>query len=56
VVSAISASSRHSGSPSGRQKMPSAQRGSGSPGYHLPWPKWTKPFGAKRTFRRFSSA
>ena len=26
-------------SPSLRQKQPSAQRGSCSPGYHLPWPK-----------------
>ena len=55
VVSAIRSSCRHSGSPSARQMSPSAQRGSGSPGYHLPWPKCTKPFGAKRARRRFSS-
>ena len=35
---AMSWSPCHSGSPSARQNTPSAQRGSGSPGYHLPCP------------------
>ncbi len=39
VVSAMRSSCCHIGSPSVRQMIPSAQRGSGSPGYHLPCPK-----------------
>ena len=35
---AISAALRQIGSPSARQNSENAQRGSGSPGYHLPWP------------------
>ena len=33
-----------------------AQRGSGSPGYHLPWPKCSRPPGAKRSRRRSISS
>ena len=34
---------RQQGWPSARQQIDSAQRGSCSPGYHLPWPKCRKP-------------
>ena len=37
VGSASSRGSRHRGWPSVRQLTPTCQRGSGSPGYHLPW-------------------
>jgi hypothetical protein len=39
VSSAVRCRSRQIGWPSLRQWQPSAQRGSCSPGYHLPWPK-----------------
>ena len=45
--SASSASSVHSGSPSVRQCSPICQRGNGSPGYHLPWLRCTRPCGAQ---------
>ena len=45
-------SPRQIGLPSRRQKRPSAQRGKGSPGYHLPWPKCSMPPGPKRVFKR----
>src|SRR5581483_157609 len=41
--------SRHSGTPSVRQRISICQRGSSSPGYHLPWPKCSNPFGANRS-------
>ena len=41
--SASSAASVHSGSPSVRQCSPICQRGNGSPGYHLPWLRCTRP-------------
>ena len=49
--------SYHSGSPSSRQWMPSCQRGSGSPGYHLPWP-WCSSATRRRSGhgRRLASA
>ncbi len=44
-----------SAAPSRRQQQPSAQRGSDSPGYHLPWPKCSRPPGANCRFRRLMS-
>ena len=44
--SASSAGSDHSGTPSARQCSAICQRGNGSPGYHLPWPRCTTPPGA----------
>ena len=44
--SASSAGSDHSGTPSDRQCSAICQRGNGSPGYHLPWPRCTTPPGA----------
>ena len=41
--------------PSVRHQTPIAQRGSGSPGYHLPCPECRNPPGAKRAARRRSS-
>ena len=35
------------GLPSVRQNSENAQRGSGSPGYHLPWPMMNEPAGGK---------
>ena len=40
------------GTPSVRQYTPSAQRGSGSPGYHLPWPTWSSAPDANRRINR----
>jgi len=53
--SAINAGSRHKGAPATRQYSPKAQRGSGSPGYHLPCPNSIRPCGAKRACSRRSS-
>ena len=44
--SASSSPSVHSGMPSVRQISPICQRGNGSPGYHLPWLRCTRPSGA----------
>jgi len=38
IALAVLAASRQIGSPSWRQYSANAQRGSDSPGYHLPWP------------------
>ena len=52
AVPVVDAARRRTGlrrSTRARRRAPvaaSAQRGSCSPGYHLPWPKWTKPPGA----------
>ena len=50
--SEISAGSRHKGTPSRRQYSANDQRGSSSPGYHLPWPKCSRLAGAKRSRSR----
>ena len=54
--SASSASSLHSGWPSARQCSPICQRGNGSPGYHLPWLRCTRPSGAHTAFSRAASS
>ena len=46
----------HSGSPSVRQCSAICQRGNGSPGYHLPWPRCTRPCGAQTFLSRAASA
>ena len=50
--SAKSSGCDHRSVPSVRQWTPSCQRGSGSPGYHLPWPAWSRPPGANASARR----
>ncbi len=48
----MSRASRQSGCASPRQYSANAQRGSDSPGYHLPWPKCSRPPGANRSRSR----
>jgi len=50
--SASRVGSFHSDVPSASHCRSICQRGSGSPGYHLPWPRWTAPPTAYRLRRR----